>query len=58
MTYNNMAIVLESQGKLEDAMELHRKALEIMKKTSGEDHSSVADTYNNMEELWEKIIRM
>jgi pentatricopeptide repeat protein len=47
-TYNNMAIVLRSQGKLDDAMELHRKALDIKQKTLGEDHSSLADTYNNM----------
>jgi tetratricopeptide (TPR) repeat protein len=46
--YSNMAVVLRSQGKLDDAMELYRKALEIKKKTLGEDHSSVAETYNNM----------
>jgi tetratricopeptide (TPR) repeat protein len=43
-----MANVMESQGKLDDAMELYGKALETYKKTLGEDHSSVADTYNNM----------
>jgi hypothetical protein len=48
MTYNNMWFVSLSQGKLEDAMKLHRKALEIKKKTLGEDHSSVAMTHNNM----------
>jgi tetratricopeptide (TPR) repeat protein len=54
-----MANVLESQGKLEDAMELYRKALEIYKKTPGEEHPFVAMTYNNMARLcWEKIIQM
>jgi tetratricopeptide (TPR) repeat protein len=33
--YNNMANVLQLQGKLEDAMELYGKALEIYKKTLG-----------------------
>jgi tetratricopeptide (TPR) repeat protein len=47
-TYNNMANVLRSQGKLEDVMELYGKALEIFKKTLGEDHLSVANTYTNM----------
>jgi hypothetical protein len=39
---------MESQGKLEDAMELYGKALEIKKNTLGDYHSSVADTYYNM----------
>jgi tetratricopeptide (TPR) repeat protein len=47
-TYNNMAVVLHSQGKLDDAMELYGKALEIHKKTLGEDHWSAASTSNNM----------
>jgi tetratricopeptide (TPR) repeat protein len=47
-TYNMMAIVLRSQGKLDDAMELYGKALEIKKKTLGEDHSDAAGVYNNM----------
>jgi tetratricopeptide (TPR) repeat protein len=48
MTYNNIANVMESHGKLEDAMELYRKALKIKKKTLGEEHWSVASTSNNM----------
>jgi hypothetical protein len=46
-----MAIVLESQGKLDDAMELHRKALEIKKKTLGDD-SSVASTHTTIWRLY------
>jgi tetratricopeptide (TPR) repeat protein len=42
------AMVLQSQGKLDDAMEMYGKALEIRKKTLGEDHFTVAVTYNNM----------
>jgi tetratricopeptide (TPR) repeat protein len=45
-TYRSMARVLKSQGNLEDAMESFRMALEIRKKTLGEPHSSIADTYN------------
>jgi tetratricopeptide (TPR) repeat protein len=47
-TYNNMAIVLESQGTLDDAMELYREALGIYKKTLGEEHPTVAGTYLNL----------
>jgi tetratricopeptide (TPR) repeat protein len=36
-TYNNMTVVLRSQGKLDDAMELYRKALEIYNKTLWEE---------------------
>eukprot|EP00729_Bicosta_minor_P009284 gene9284-biopygen16959 len=48
ITYNNMAIVLESQGKLDEAMEMYQKALAITIKALGPDHSSVGNTYGNM----------
>eukprot|EP00729_Bicosta_minor_P020191 gene20191-biopygen3532 len=47
-TYNNMAIVLEKQGKLDEAMEMYQKALAITIKALGPNHSSVGGTYNNM----------
>jgi tetratricopeptide (TPR) repeat protein len=40
-TYNNMANVLDKQGKLEKAMGMYSRALSIRKKT-------LAGTYNNM----------
>ncbi len=43
-----MGIVLQEQGKLEEAMKMYQKSLEMNKKTLGEEHSSVADTYNKM----------
>jgi tetratricopeptide (TPR) repeat protein len=39
LTYNNMAFVLESQGKLKDAMKLRRKALKIKKKRRRSSHN-------------------
>jgi hypothetical protein len=45
-TYNNMANVLKSQGILDNAMVLYEKALEIYKRTLGEEHLSVANTYS------------
>lgn len=53
-TYNNMAIVLESQGKLDEAMEMYQKALAIKIKALGPDHPSTGDTYYNMALLAKK----
>ena len=47
-TYNNMAFVYDTQGKLDEKMKLYSKSLEIKKKNLGENHTSVANTYNNM----------
>jgi tetratricopeptide (TPR) repeat protein len=52
-TWARVANVMQSRGKLDDAMELHRMALEIKKMTLGKDHSSVGDTYNNMADVME-----
>jgi tetratricopeptide (TPR) repeat protein len=41
------------EGKLDDAMELYGKALEIYKKTLGEDHTAVAGVYENMTKILE-----
>lgn len=45
-TYIDIAGVFGSQGKLDDAIVLYREALEIYKKDLGEDHTSVANSYN------------
>jgi tetratricopeptide (TPR) repeat protein len=48
-TYNNMGDILRDQGKPEQALELHTKALAICQKSSGEKPlSMLADTYTNM----------
>ena len=43
----SVAQVYGSQGKHNEAVELYQKALAIKIKTLGEEHPSVADTYNN-----------
>ena len=47
-TYNNMANVLQTQGKLDEAMAMYQKALEIYLETLGDRHSSVGDTCYNL----------
>ena len=44
--------VYNSQGKHDDAVESHKKALAIYIKTLGEEHPSVATTYWNMGALY------
>lgn len=47
-TLNNVATVLKSQGKYEEALPLHGRALSIGKKALGPEHPHVATTLNNM----------
>ncbi len=46
--YNNMGNVLQTQGKLDAAMEKYEAALAIKKKVDGEEHADVAGCYINM----------
>ena len=48
VTYNNMAIVYQKQGKHALALEFYEKSLAIFKQCVGENHLSVGTTYNNM----------
>jgi tetratricopeptide (TPR) repeat protein len=41
-------LLYKKEGKLDKAIEMHRKVFDIKKKTIGEVHLSVADTLNNM----------
>ena len=43
-----MACVYDDQGKYDEALAMYEKALSIRLKKLGDDHPSVADTYNNM----------
>ena len=43
---NNMAVVMDKQGLLGQAISLHDEALRVRKKAHGEDHPDVADTLN------------
>ena len=47
-TLNNMAIVLQTQGKLGDAMTMYEEALRIVKKNLGSEHARVGETLYNM----------
>ena len=49
-----IASVLETQGKLEEAMAMNEEALRITKKNLGPEHASVGDTLYNMADLYEE----
>jgi CHAT domain-containing protein/tetratricopeptide (TPR) repeat protein len=46
--YNNLAVLLKSQGRFIDAEPLYRSALEICRHVLGEDHPSTALSFNNL----------
>ena len=46
--YNNLAALLQAQGKYAEAEPLFRRAIEIDEKTLGKDHPDVATRYNNL----------
>jgi hypothetical protein len=45
---NNLALVLESQGKYKAAEEMHRQALELCEKVLGPKHPSTLASMNNL----------
>jgi tetratricopeptide (TPR) repeat protein len=47
-TYNNMAVVLDAQGKYDEAMKMYQTALGIKIKALGKGHADVGGTYYNM----------
>ena len=47
-TYNGLAICLKSQGKYDEALETHKKALAIKLQVLGPDDADVALTYHGM----------
>ena len=49
--YNNLAGLLQNQGKYAEAEPLYRRAIEIDEKTLGKDHPDVARDYNNLARL-------
>lgn len=48
VSYNNVALNLNAQGRYQDAEPLLQKALEIRERVLGEDHPNTATSYNNM----------
>ena len=58
MTYNNVAVLYEAQGKYEEALEMHRKSLDIKTRILGGDNGDshafiafIADSWNNIGEV-------
>ena len=47
-SYNDIGSRLEALGKYDEALEYHRKALEILLKANGENHLGIALSYNNI----------
>ncbi|MCF6343544.1 MAG: tetratricopeptide repeat protein [Devosiaceae bacterium] len=48
VSYNGLAVNLNSQGKYAEAEVLFQKALQIRKRMLGEDHADMATSYNNL----------
>ena len=46
--YNNLAFLLQNQGKYAEAEPLFRRAIEISEKALGKEHPTVATDYNNL----------
>ena len=53
-TLNNMANVFERQGEYEKALEYYEESLKLKKKSLGDEHVSVADTLNNMANVFDQ----
>ena len=47
-TYNNIGLVLDDEGKHEEALNYYQKALAIREKVLGTEHPNTATTYHNI----------
>jgi hypothetical protein len=45
---NNLALVLDSQGKYDEAEGMHRQTLDLMEKVLGREHLSTLTSMNNL----------
>ena len=52
MSYGNIGIVLQSMGKLEEALVQHHKCLEIQIRVLGHEHLDVATSCNDIGEVY------
>jgi CHAT domain-containing protein/Tfp pilus assembly protein PilF len=50
---NNLAVLYRSQGRYTEAEPLYKQALELTKRTLGENHSDVASSLNNLAVLYQ-----
>ena len=51
---NNLAVLLEAQGKLEEAESLHREAVERYRRVLGNEHESTLRSINNLSVVLQK----
>jgi len=51
-TYDNIAAVYRNQGKYDEALELHQKALYIRENVLGKEHPYTAYTYENIARVY------
>ncbi|KAI1445141.1 Tetratricopeptide repeat-domain-containing protein [Annulohypoxylon stygium] len=45
---NNLALVLDSQGKYEEAEQMHRQTLELSERVLGKENPDTLDSMNNL----------
>jgi tetratricopeptide (TPR) repeat protein len=55
ITYNNIGNVYKEQGKLDQALEMYVKCLNIEKGHYGDKNFNLIDTYYNLSLLYEKL---
>ena len=55
---NNIAWVLKAQGNLDEALRMHRQALDIKRGVFGEDHLSMALSLSNIGSVLMATIRL
>ena len=54
-TYNNISLIYVKQLKFEEAERNHKKALQIRQNIFGEHDVSVADSFNNIAIVYNKL---
>mgnify|MGYP001189150271 CR=1 FL=1 len=54
---NNLAIVYQKQGRYDEAISLHKRALAIREKKLGRDHPDVAASLNNLATIYQEQSR-
>ena len=54
MSYANIGSVYDSQGKYEEALVQHQKALQVFLAVYGQEHPNVADSYQNIGMLYQQ----
>ena len=53
--FNRLGLIAEEQGRYEEAITIHGKALEIVQKTLPANHPSLATSYNSMGSVYSKM---